>query len=107
MATPLPQTRPWREWYQLERWRRLRRAQLRVHPLCAMCASRGVVTVATIADHVVSHGGDWNEFLTGALQSLCEPCHNRDKRLLGTRGYRSDVGDDGWPLGPAHPANKR
>ena len=71
-----------------------------------MCASRGVVSVACIADHVVSHRGDWNEFVTGALQSLCEPCHNSAKRLLDLHGYRPDVGEDGWPLDPAHPANR-
>jgi hypothetical protein len=71
-----------------------------------MCLARGVVTAACIADHVVSHRGDWLAFMTGALQSLCEPCHNSGKKLLDHRGYRPDVGDDGWPLDPAHPANK-
>jgi hypothetical protein len=60
----------WRSWYQLERWRNIRRQQLRREPLCAFCLKRGVAAVATRADHVESHGGDWNRFLTGKLQSL-------------------------------------
>ena len=68
---------PWRGWYQLERWRRLRRAQLRREPLCALCLSRDVVAAATVADHVVHHQGDWTRFLTGQLQSLCAACRAR------------------------------
>src|SRR3954462_8097103 len=101
-----PDQRPWREWYQLERWRRRRRAQLQAHPLCAMCSRRGVVTAATVADHVVSHRGDWNAFITGELQSLCATCHNSSKKLLDHRGYLPDVAENGWPTDPRHPANK-
>jgi 5-methylcytosine-specific restriction endonuclease McrA len=63
---------PWRGWYQLERWRKLRRAQLRREPLLALCLSRGIVRAAEVADHVVHHVGDWNSFLTGRLHA---PCH--------------------------------
>jgi hypothetical protein len=52
MATrrPNPHLSDPRSWYQLERWRRLRRHQLRVEPLCRMCwERRGVVMPATVA----------------------------------------------------------
>jgi 5-methylcytosine-specific restriction protein A len=101
-----PWNRPWREWYQLERWRRRRRLQLKAHPVCAMCAARGLVTTATIADHVVPHHGDWNTFLLGDLQSLCKPCHDRDKRNEKERGWTPEVDADGWPIDPRHPANR-
>src|SRR3979490_2531669 len=39
-----------RDWYQLERWRRLAKRQLREHPLCALCLARGRVEPARIAD---------------------------------------------------------
>lgn len=81
--------------------------QLRTHPLCATCLSRGVTTPATIADHVEPHRGDWNAFMLGKLQSLCKPCHDKDKRLLDLHGYSDDIGDDGWPLDPRHPANAK
>jgi hypothetical protein len=77
-----------------------------MEPLCRLCLERGRVTPATIADHVTPHRGDWNAFLLGELQSLCRACHNRDKRFEEIRGYRLDVGEDGWPLDPKHPANK-
>jgi 5-methylcytosine-specific restriction endonuclease McrA len=95
--------RGWRDWYQLERWRKLRRHQLRVEPLCAMCLVKGIATPATIADHVEHHGGDWNRFILGRLQSLCEHCHNSSKRFIEQKGYLPDVGADGWPLDPRHP----
>lgn len=69
--------------------------------------ARGVATAATIADHVTSHEGDWNAFITGELQSLCEPCHNSRKRLLDVDGYSSNIGADGWPTDPRHPANAK
>jgi len=101
-------SRPWREWYQLNVWRRRRALQLKQHPLCVMCESRGVVTPATVADHVKPHRGDWNSFRLGALQSLCSACHNAYKRRLDLDGYQSDLIDqDGWPIDPRHPANKQ
>ena len=90
---------PWRSWYGSMRWKKRRRVQLESHPLCALCLQRGHVTAATVADHVVPHQGNWNEFLTGRLQRLCVDCHNGTKE----RGYALDVGIDGWPLDPRHP----
>jgi len=92
-------------WYNSAHWRRRRALQLRQHPLCVMCLAHGVTTPTTAADHVVSHRGDWNAFIVGELQSLCEPCPNRGKRLLDERGYTNDIDDDGWPTDPRHPAN--
>ena len=94
---PAPWTDPWRTWYQLERWRRLRRHQLTVEPLCVMCRQRGLVRPATVVDHVEPHRGNWNKFLTGKLQSLCEHCHNSDKRLVEQGKPRAIIGEDGWP----------
>jgi len=105
LTNPLPiAQRPWRTWYNSAHWRRRRALQLRQHPPCVMCLAHGVTTPATIADHVVSHRGDWNAFILGELQSLCEPCHNRGKRLLDERGHTNDIDDDGWPTDPRHPA---
>jgi 5-methylcytosine-specific restriction endonuclease McrA len=101
----LPQDRPWREWYQLNVWRRRRRLQLLQHPLCALCEARGVVTPATVGDHVTPHRGDWNAFRLGPLQSLCADCHGRMKHRVDLHGYSSEIGGDGWPLDPKHPAN--
>ena len=85
----------WRSWYQLERWRRIRRAQLRKEPLCAFCRINGIATPATIADHVESHAGNWTAFITGKLQSLCAPCHDSTKKL---HDRRQELDEDGWPI---------
>ena len=95
-----------RDWYQLERWRRIARRQRRIEPLCRMCAANGLAVPATVADHIEPHHGDWNSFLTGALQSLCDACHNSRKRFEEIRGYHNEIGDDGWPIDPRHPANR-
>jgi 5-methylcytosine-specific restriction enzyme A len=82
---------------------RIRKHQLLEHPLCRFCAERGLVVPATICDHVEPHHGDANRFWLGPLQSLCENCHNSAKKLIEQRGYRPDIGLDGWPLDPRHP----
>src|SRR5262245_52875668 len=79
--------------------------QLMQHPLCKYCLQRGIVTAANVVDHVVPHKGDWTDFITGELQSLCEPCHNSAKRQVELRGYGCDVGIDGYPIDPNHPFN--
>lgn len=99
------QTLHWRDFYGLQSWRRRRAHQLRIEPLCRSCKARGVVTPATIADHVEPHGGDYTKFVLGKLQSLCEPCH-APKWAADKRGYSNAVGDDGYPLDPAHPFNR-
>ena len=96
----------WADFYKTARWQRLRRAQLREHPLCVFCLERGHVSAATIADHIQPHKGDWTAFCTGKLQSLCEPCHKATKRQIELHGYRTDIGLDGYPTDPNHPFNQ-
>jgi len=59
-----------------------------------------------VADHVTPHNGDWNAFVTGELQSSCEPCRKSAKREIELRGYRTDIGLDGYPTDPNHPFNR-
>ena len=60
------------------KWRRARKRFLRSHPLCANCLSQGVLTPATVVDHIVPHRGDralfWDE---NNWQPLCKSCHDR------------------------------
>jgi 5-methylcytosine-specific restriction enzyme A len=97
-----PNGRDWRDWYQLERWRKRRRAQLSAEPLCRMCLKRGLVTVATVADHLIEHHGDPRAF-DGELQSLCSACHGSDKRIETLRGYLPGADQNGEPTDPRHP----
>ena len=78
----------------------------RASPL-QFCLERGIVEPATVVDHIEPHRGDLNKFALGRLQSLCKPCHDGAKRQIEQRGYRSDIGLDGWPLDPKHPVYQR
>jgi 5-methylcytosine-specific restriction enzyme A len=96
----------WRDWYSLQSWRRRAKHQLSIEPLCSMCKEQGRVTPATIADHHPRHGGDYNKFVLGPLRSLCADCHN-GVWAVDRKGYSSAIGDDGYPLDPAHPFNRQ
>ena len=48
----------WQQFYGTAFWQRRRKQQLNAHPLCKFCAARGVVTRASVADHVEPHKGD-------------------------------------------------
>ena len=39
------------------------------------------------------------------LQTLCKGCHDRVKQGVEKRGFDREIGLDGWPVDPAHPAN--
>jgi 5-methylcytosine-specific restriction enzyme A len=97
---------PWAGLYATARWQRLRAYQMREHPLCAYCLETGKVVPAEVVDHVEPHHGDRTKFFTGALQSLCKRCHDSAKRFVELHGFRPDIGLDGWPLDPNHPANR-
>jgi 5-methylcytosine-specific restriction enzyme A len=97
----------WDKCYSTTRWAGIRRHPLLEHPLCKYCAERGIVTPATICDHVEPHRGDVNKFWLGPFQSLCKPCHDSTKRFVETRRFRPDIGLDGWPLDPRHPVYSR
>ena len=59
------------------RWRSARERYLRRNPLCAECLRSGVVTPATVVDHIVPHRGNprlfWDEH---NWQPLCKHCHD-------------------------------
>jgi 5-methylcytosine-specific restriction enzyme A len=95
---------PWegdpRSWYQLERWRRIRRMHLQQEPLCRMCLRKGLAVPADVVDHIEPHKGDWNRFLTGPFQSLCKRCHDIEKAYMDRHDGRPrlTIGPDGWPI---------
>ncbi|ACL57580.1 hypothetical protein [Methylobacterium nodulans] len=97
---------PWRHWYWTARWRRLAKAQLREHPLCAMCSTDERPVAASICDHIQPHRGDEHLFWHGERQSLCAPCHDRLKQRQERRGYVPGVTPDGRPRDPLHPWNR-
>jgi 5-methylcytosine-specific restriction protein A len=60
------------------RWRKVRAAYLRRHPLCVKCLAEGRYVTATVVDHIKPHRGDphlmWD---VSNYQALCKPCHDR------------------------------
>jgi 5-methylcytosine-specific restriction enzyme A len=105
--SPMPGQSRWHDLYNSRRWQHRAKAQLREYPLCAMCLERKVTTPVAVADHVTPHKGDAWLFQYGELQSLCAHCHSHRKKRHETHGYLLDIGTDGWPIDPNHPANRR
>lgn len=63
--------------YKSRFWVSFRASQLSMHPLCAGCISRGIVTPAAHVDHVFP----WAKigmaaFRHNLFQSLCGSCHS-------------------------------
>ncbi|WP_226578191.1 HNH endonuclease [Acuticoccus sediminis] len=97
---------PWRRWYKLAVWQRLRDTQLSRQPLCERHLARGEVVAATVVHHRAPHRGDWDLFVDPANhESLCAPCHDAEAQAEERRGYSNAVDADGWPSDPRHPAN--
>ena len=60
------------------RWRKVRKMYLNKNPLCVECLKSGIITPATVVDHIEPHKGDYGKFWDeDNMQSLCESCHNR------------------------------
>src|SRR5262249_38280064 len=97
----------WDAGYSKPRWAGIKRHQLLVHPVRSVWLARRIGERATICDYVEPHHGDVNKFWLGPFMSLCKRCHDSTKRLVEMRGFRPDVGLDGWPLDPRHPAYRR
>lgn len=94
--------------YKTVRWRRLRLRQLKKHPLCKRCLDRALVVAASVVHHVKPHRGNEVLFFDAKnLQSSCKPCHDGPLQQIEVRGFSTEIGEDGWPVDPEHPANKR
>lgn len=80
---------PWRLWYNLARWKRLRlRIFTRDLFACAWpgCGRVEGDTSKLVADHIQPHRGDPALFWSEAnLQTLCKPCHDRRKQAAERR----------------------
>jgi 5-methylcytosine-specific restriction enzyme A len=100
--------------YDTAKWRALRKAYFRVHPLCVDCQRLGRVTAASHLDHIRTVeeapglAWDWSN-----LQGLCASCHSSKTatsdgafgRAPGPRRLRG-CDASGWPIDPRHPWNR-
>lgn len=68
------------------KWQKARAAYLAKHPLCVTCETEGMVTAATVVDHIVPHRGDMAIFWDSSnWQGLCVTHHSSDKQRAESR----------------------
>jgi 5-methylcytosine-specific restriction protein A len=59
------------------RWQKASASFLIRHPLCAECLRKGIVTAATVVDHIKPHRGDYELFWDeDNWQSSCKKHHD-------------------------------
>jgi 5-methylcytosine-specific restriction protein A len=76
---------------------RQRRRRLRAEPLCRDCKEKGLITAATVPDHIVplARGGTDND---SNIRCLCDSCHKlRTAEQFGFK-QKQAAGPDGWPI---------
>lgn len=86
--------------YHTARWTKLSKAFRASHPLCAECASKGIIKASQVTDHIIPYPvcGIDGFFEENNLQALCEDCNNnkgqRDKRVISAwrRGRSREEG---------------
>jgi 5-methylcytosine-specific restriction protein A len=83
---------PWRNWFNLKRWKDLRWFVLvRDRFTCQWpgCGRLEPNPAKLVADHVIPHRGDPDLFWDPSnLQCLCKPCHDTRKQRAERRGQR-------------------
>jgi len=62
--------------YWTNRWKRARAVVLSEEPLCRRCAQFGIVTEATVVDHIYEIKDGADPFDRSLMQPLCRSCHN-------------------------------
>ena len=69
------------------RWQAARERYLKLHPVCGLCALRGVIVAATVVDHIDPHKGNQAKFWDESnWQALCKSCHDRKTTKEGRWG---------------------
>ena len=67
--------------YNSSKWRKFSKAFKQRNPICVTCESKGIVTPATVTDHLVrfvdgGEGFDLENLNDKDFQALCDTCHN-------------------------------
>jgi 5-methylcytosine-specific restriction protein A len=85
--------------YNTRQWLSLRQIQLSRHPLCEGCKAEGIITPATVVDHIFP----WSQigeqaFYMNKFQSLCVP-HHSEKTQLEQKGILRAYGIKDYTIG--------
>jgi 5-methylcytosine-specific restriction protein A len=89
--------------YNGKAWRAMRANHLQANPLCAYCARLGIVTAATVGDHVKPHKGDFRLFFDAEnIQGLCKKCHDSTKAREEYAGHLIGCDNQGLPFNRKH-----
>ena len=84
--------------YQTPYWKAQRKRQLSIHPLCASCMTKGIITQAHHVDHVFPWTAIGEQaFHTNIFQSLCASCHN-DKTYWEQQGIIKHYGYNDYKI---------
>jgi 5-methylcytosine-specific restriction protein A len=102
-----PEANAWRKLYSTAQWRALRAMHAAAHPLCEECLKRGRAVPLQAVNHKIPHKGDRTLFFDDRnLQSLCNPHHDGPTQRAEAAGFSPAVDTHGYPVDPAHPANR-
>ncbi len=102
MASERSDSAAWQHLYKKKAWQLLRNEVLFNDSFtCRLCGA-----LASVVDHISPHKGNLDLFYDRAnLQSVCKACHDSHCQSRDRLGYSDQVGLDGWPIDPKHPAN--
>ena len=62
--------------YQSKEWKLARAIRLDSEPMCRNCRASGILSAASVVDHIVAIEAGGSMLDQDNLQSLCESCHN-------------------------------
>lgn len=102
----------YRRLYKTRQWAALREEVIqRDMGMCRKCGARLTLgrsgPRAAVVHHKKPHKGDVELFFDkGNLESVCWACHSGVIQSEEKLGFSTEIGIDGWPVDPAHPANR-
>ena len=67
--------------YNSWKWRKFTKRFIQSHPLCVACEDQGILTPATVTDHILTfeqcpEGFDLNNLKEKYMQPMCKRCHD-------------------------------
>lgn len=101
--------------YNRKEWKLIRRRVFTrdeyrcMWPGCGVdVTGKGQQPNAPVAHHICDHKGDLALFRDlGNIMTVCKACHDRHAQRTTHQGFIAGSGEDGRPLDPLHPWNRR